>query len=149
MARKLATILACVPMALSAATPLPPADDLAADAGPLRAAAQPMVILYSQAGCSWCEEARRYLAPLSSNGRAVVRQVDIDSDALLTDFGGARMSHRTFARVHKVQLTPTVALYDANGKELGEAIVGMRLPDFYGQYLINAIEAARGTLKEH
>lgn len=151
MARKLATILACVPVALSAATALPAAGDLAADARLMRSSAQPLVVLYSQTGCTWCEEARRYLVPLStadeSHGRALFRQIDIDSDTALTDFAGVRTTHRAFARTRKIRLTPTVALYDADGRELGQAIVGLRLPDFYGQYIINAIDAARSTLK--
>jgi len=153
MARKLATILACVPMALSAATALPRAEDMALDASVMRAQAKPMVVLYSQAECSWCEEARHYLVPMStapaSRDHALFRQVNIDSEVTLTDFGGVRTTHRAFARARKVRLTPTVVLYDADGKQLGEAIVGMRLPDFYGQYIINAIEAARSTLKPH
>ncbi|MDD2875458.1 MAG: hypothetical protein PHG21_17700 [Azoarcus sp.] len=151
IARSLLAILACVPMTLSAAQGLPAAENLAQDASRMRAGALPMVVLYSQAGCTWCEEARRYLVPMSTaaetRNHALYRQVDIDSDAGLIDFGGARTTHRAFARDRKVRLTPTVEVYGPDGARIGDAIVGMRLPDFYGQYLSNAVEAARSTLK--
>ena len=44
------------------------------------------------------------------------------------------------------QFTPTVSVLDAEGRALGEAIIGMRLPDFYGQYVDNAIDHARAAL---
>ena len=78
---------------------------------------------------------------------AIYRQIDIDSDAKLIDFGGARITHRAFARDRKVRLTPTVVVYGPDGVEMGEPIVGMRLPDFYGQYLSNAVERASIKLK--
>lgn len=150
MARLLVTILACVPMSLSAAQTLPLAEDLFADAIAMKSDARPMLVLYSQAGCSWCEHARRYLAPMATatetRDRALYRQVDIDSDVPLVDFGGTRTTHKAFARARKVSLTPTVVVYGPDGKELSEAIVGMRLPDFYGQYVSNAIEAAAEKL---
>ncbi len=149
MVRRLAGILACVPIALCAAQPaLPAATDLAADGQRMRAHRLPMVVLYSQADCSYCEQARLYLVPMSRStpATALFRQVNLDSDAPLVDFAGRSTSHREVARSQKVDFTPTVVVYDAAGRELGERIVGMRLPDFYGQYADNAIEAARRAL---
>lgn len=137
----------CVSSAFGASSALTGATDLAADLRDMRASGQPLLVLYSQAGCTWCEEARRYIVPMSSapetRDSAVFRQVDIDSDARLTDFAGMVSSHRSFAQAGKVRLTPTVIIYGPDGKAIGEPIVGMRLPDFYGQYLLNAIESAR------
>ena len=138
-------------MYLSAAQGLPAAKDLAADAASMKATSRPMVVLYSQAGCTWCEEARRYLVPMSVDKDtvhpAIYRQIDIDSDAKVIDFGGAGTTHRAFARQRKVRLTPTVVVYGPDGVEMGEPIIGMRLPDFYGQYLSNAVERASIKLK--
>ena len=151
MVRGLAGILACVPIALSAAQPsLPKAADLAIDGAAMRAAKMPMVVLYSQAGCSYCDEARTYLVPMARDPanaqRALFRQVDIDSDAALTDFAGKPTTHRRLAAQLGAKFTPTVSLLDAEGRALGEAIIGMRLPDFYGQYVDNAIDDARAAL---
>lgn len=151
MVRGMAGILACVPIALSAAQPgLPAAGDLARDAAAMRAARMPMVVLYSQAGCSYCDEARTYLVPMAHDPanapRVLFRQIDIDSDAPLTDFAGQRTTHRRLARALGAKFTPTVAVLDAEGRTLGEPILGMRLADFYGQYIENAIDEARTTL---
>lgn len=144
-------ILACVPIALSAAAlRLPAAGDLARDAVEMRTAKMPMVVLYSQTGCTYCDEARTYLVPMAQDpanaGRALFRQIDIDSDAPLSDFAGRSTTHRELARTLGARFTPTVMLLDAEGRPLGEAIVGMRLPDFYGQYVDNAIDEARAKL---
>ncbi|MHB1374851.1 MAG: thioredoxin fold domain-containing protein [Thauera sp.] len=147
----MAGILACVPIALSAAQPgLPAAVDLAQDAEAMRAARMPMVVLYSQASCSYCDEARTYLVPMArvpaNAQRVLFRQIDIDSDAPLTDFAGQPSTHRRLAQTLGAKFTPTVAVLDAEGKALGEPILGMRLADFYGQYVENAIDEARTAL---
>ncbi len=148
MVRRMAAILACVPIALSAAPlALPPATDLEHDAATMRKERVPMLVLYSQAGCHYCETARSYLVPMAApevRGRhALFRQIDIDSDAALVDFSGTRSTHRAVAKAQKAGFTPTVRLLDADGRTIGEDIVGLRLEDFYGQYVDNAIEAAR------
>lgn len=130
---------------------LQPANDLASDVGDAQANARPVLVLYSQAGCTWCEESRRYIVPLATGSetrdKAIYRQVNIDADTALTDFGGRNSSHRAFAQARKVSLTPTVVLYGPDGQMIGEPIVGMRLPDFYGQYLLSAIESAQQALE--
>ena len=151
MVRGMAGILACVPIALSAAPPqLPKAADLAADGLAMRAGSMPMVVLYSRADCSYCDQARHYLVPMANDPanaqRALFRQIDIDSDASLTGFGGQPTTHRAVARQLGARFAPTVSVLDADGRPLGEAIVGMRLADFYGQYVDNAIDSARTML---
>ena len=151
MVRALAGILACVPIALSAAQPgLPRATDLALDGAAMRAAKMPMVVLYSQAQCSYCDQARTYLVPMADDPanarRALFRQIDIDSDAALSDFAGKATTHRDLARQLGARLTPTVSVLDSEGRVLSEPIIGMRLVDFYGQYVDNAIDQARAAL---
>ena len=120
----LAGILACVPIALSAAQPgLSGAVDLVNDGAAMRAAKVPMVVLYSQAGCSYCDEARAYIVPMANEPanakRALFRQIDIDSDAALTDFAGQSTTHRRLAGQLGARVTPTVSVLDADGRTLG------------------------------
>src|SRR5690606_8824191 len=66
MARWLAAILACMPLALRAAPlELPAPRNLQLEAVEMARSDEPMVVLYSQSGCHWCEEARTYLVPMS------------------------------------------------------------------------------------
>lgn len=152
MARSLVAILTCVPLALFAAGgTLERPTSLQGDAQEMARSGRPMVVLYSQQGCHWCEQARAYLVPLSNAPQtrdlALFRQIDLDSDAPLTDFAGKPTTQRAFARGDRVRVTPTVVIYGADGRRLGSPIVGMRLPDFYGQYVEEAIDAARRSLK--
>lgn len=152
-ARRLVAILAWLPAALGAAEGgLATAQDLARDARDLRARKLPLLVLYSQSDCQWCERARReYLLPMQKDAayrdRVLLRQIDLDSDAALTDFAGRRTTHREFAKGEHARVTPTVAFYGPDGARLSEPIVGMRIPDFYGAYLERAIDEGLAKLR--
>lgn len=151
MARWLAAILTCMPLALGAAPlELPAPRNLQQEAADMARTGKPMVVLYSRPGCQWCDQARTYLAPMAreegSRDAALYRQIDLDSDAPLVDFQGRRGTQRSFAERERVRFTPTVVVYGPRGERLAEPIVGMRLADFYGQYLEQAIATARERL---
>lgn len=145
----LATILAWAP-ARALASALPEATDLSEDAHYMRDAIQPMVVLFSQRACSWCDRVRAQLAPMAQSavtqGAAVFRQIDIDRDAPMVDFSGKATSHRRFSRDEGVRFTPTLIVFGPDGRRLAEPILGMRLPDFYSQYVDQAIEQARSVM---
>lgn len=146
-------ILAWVPCALAAAEGgVERAADLARDARAMRAGRYPMLVLYSQHDCAWCERARReYLAPMARDparrGKLVIRQIDIDSHDALTDFRGAATTHGEFAGAEKARVTPTVIVYGPDGARLSDPIVGFRIPDFYGSYLERAVEDGLAGLR--
>ena len=136
------------------ASALTPARDLAADAHQMREKRMPMVVLYSRDGCGWCERARRdFLEPIAADpanaARVLIRQVDIDRRVAIADFSGKPSSHEDFARRHKIRLTPTIEVLGPDGEPLAEAIVGLRLPDFYGTYIERAIDTGRDRLREN
>lgn len=130
-----------------------PGTDLAADAERMRAVTQPMVVLFSQRNCGWCDRARSQLAGLAKDDPAgtgvLFRQIDIDRDTALRDFAGGATTHRQFARKHGARFTPTVMVFGPQGQPLGEPILGMRVPDFYAQYVVLAIEEARTAMTPH
>lgn len=145
------TILAWL-SATAAAAELPLAQDLARDAQELAAKRIPMLVLYSQADCRWCERVRReYLGPMqrdpSYRARVVLRQIDLDSQARLIDFSGRATTHLDFARAEGARVTPTVQLYGPKGERLAEAIIGFLLPDFYAAYIDSAIVQATSRLR--
>ncbi|MEW5887656.1 MAG: hypothetical protein AB1768_01200 [Pseudomonadota bacterium] len=154
--RRLLAVLALIlawPPPPTAAAPreIPRADNLAADASRMRAARIPLLVLYSQADCHWCELVRRdHLLPLlsrpGSGARLLIRQIDSDSDKPLTDFGGSRITHRAFARREGAKVTPTLAVYGPDGRRLAEPLVGVRIADYYGTYIERLIEQAQQNL---
>lgn len=131
---------------------LPAAVDLRADAEQARRGNQPLIVLFSRRDCTYCETIRRsYLKPLAGDprhrNRIVVRQINQDSDAALTDFRGEITTHARFANSEKIKLVPVVAFYGRDGKQLAEPIIGTRLPDFYQSYLDEAIEKSAVALR--
>lgn len=146
-------ILAWLPGALCAAegAALLPARDLARDGRDMNARKLPMMVLYSQANCAWCERARReYLIPMQRDpayrDKVVLRQIDIDSDAPLTDFSGQATTHRAFGKAQNARVAPTILVYGPTGERLSEPIVGFRIPDFYGAYLERSIDEGLAML---
>lgn len=120
----------------------PAAADLRAEA-----ADGAVIVLFSLPGCRYCDEVRAlHLAPLMKegrlHGRLVVREVDLSSDAPLVDFDGARTTHRVFARRHGARIAPTLVALRRDGSRAGEAIVGAKIPEFYGAYLDRLVAAA-------
>jgi len=146
-------ILAWWTCAAAAIQPVPTAANLAADGKTAHSARQPIVILYSRSLCTWCDKARReHLNAMASQAAqapdgALFRQVNLDTDAFLVDFAGRKTSHRDFARGHNVKMTPTLMFFAADGRELAAAIVGYRLPEFYGTLIEDAIEDSRNQLR--
>ena len=151
-----ALILACLVLPLTGAAAdatLILASDLRREAAEATQAGQPLLILYSRQNCTYCAEVRNsWLVPLSHDSRQSglqVRQIDQDSDRPLIDFAGHSTTHARFAATEKIAFVPVVAVYDARGQHLAEAIVGLRLRDFYGTYLDALLDKARLHLHAH
>lgn len=124
--------------------------DLAADGRLAAAKGVPLVILYSQDDCSWCERLRReYLGPLARNPvvTAVVRELHMDHATPITDFSGRRTTSAEFSRLMKARFAPTVMFHGPDGGMLAEPIVGFRLADFYAAYLERAIADSSAQLR--
>jgi thioredoxin-related protein len=147
----LAPGLAAALAAAAPQTPLPLAADLQADGRDSRSRRVPIVILFSLPGCPYCEVVRRsHLAPMlrdpRESARAIIRQIDIDSDQSVVGFGGAPTTHAAIARAYGVRSAPVVAFLDGEGRPLADALKGLLLPDFYSAYLDSALETARARL---
>ena len=128
------------------------ARDLAADA---RIAAErkiPLLVLFSEAGCPWCARARReFLLPMQRNAeyqaKVMMREIAADSQAVLIDFTGNRTTQAKFARLRRVNMTPTVLLLGPHGETLGEPLIGFSSADYYGYFLDQRIDAALAQLR--
>ena len=131
-------------------TSLPLAADLAGDGRMAGEQNIPVLVLFSLPGCPYCEAVRRsFLRPLliEAAPRALVRQVDIDSSLVLTDFQGQNLSHQDFAAREGIALTPVVGFYGPAGEQVATRLVGAMLPDFYGSYLDEALSKAAAQIR--
>jgi len=126
---------------------LPPAVDFAADVHDTGAGATPVLVFFMSPSCPYCREVERlYLEPMHARGnyrgRLLIRTVDVDSAAPLTDFSGRRTTHGEFADGERVSFTPVIRIYGADGRELVPQLLGYTTPDFYLGYLEQTIELA-------
>ncbi len=131
----------------TAAGGLPAAVDLNADARTAAADAMPVLVFFMSPSCPYCRTVEGlYLEPMHARGdfrgRLLIRTVDVDSRAPLTDFAGRRTTQREFARQARATFTPLIRLYDAAGRELVPPLRGYTTPDFYGGYLEDTIAQA-------
>ncbi|HEX9195953.1 MAG TPA: thioredoxin fold domain-containing protein [Azonexus sp.] len=137
--------------ATAAGNDLPAAVDLRAEATQAKRAGGPLIVVFSRAECRYCETVKRdYLKPLEKNPNfngVVIRQINQDSDAAMTDFRGKKTTQASFASAEKISLVPVVAFYGPNGKALADPLVGAGLPDFYQSYLEDAIAKSTAALK--
>jgi thioredoxin-related protein len=110
---------------------------------------EPLVVMTTLKGCVYCELVRgHYLAPMRREGLLVAVQVDVqDRQSTLQGFAGDTTTPADQARAWKARFTPTVMFFGPEGQELAERLVGVAVPDFYGEYLEARLTEARGKLK--
>jgi thiol-disulfide isomerase/thioredoxin len=132
---------------------LPVPSDLRNEAALVRQEGKPLVVLFSLPACPYCKEVREnYLVPLVRDAapadRALIREIDITSNAQIRDFEGHLVSQHDFAARYKVRVTPTVLVFDASGMLLADPLVGSGMAGFYGAYLDSALSQSARKLKQ-
>jgi len=125
---------------------LPLLTDLPAQTAAATRQGEPLVVLVSLPGCTYCETVRRnYLGPQLAAGEITVREVDMTAETPLRDVDGTMITAKQWARTHNISVAPTVLFLDRHGRNLAAPLRGMQ-PDFYGAYLEQAIDAARAKV---
>jgi thioredoxin-related protein len=141
-------LAAVLPVARSASATLPQAAALADELAAALGRGEPLVVMVSLEGCPFCAVARNsYLAPLRAEGRLDIVQVDMRTTRPLKDFQGQALTHDEMTRRWAIKLAPTVLFFGKGGQEVAERLVGGMLPDFYGAYLDQRLEAARKAVR--
>jgi len=111
----------------------------------------PVLVLFAAEHCEYCQRLEaEFLEPMLLSGqyedRVIIRKLMVDSWAPLRDFGGSRIGANEFAERHAVDVTPTVMLFDSEGRPLGRRLIGLNNVHFYGAYLDRAIDKAYQAL---
>lgn len=138
---------AATPINRSAALPSPASLRGAALAA--AALGEPLVVMTTLSGCPYCDLVRNsYLLPLRREGKVQAVQIDIrDRSSNLQGFQGENTTPAEQARLWKARFAPTVLFLGPKGQELAERLVGVAVPDFYGEYLNARLQEARIKLK--
>lgn len=121
------------------------ARDFKADAREAARLKVPFMVIFTSPGCHYCERVKReFLIPMQKDkayrNKVVIREVTFGAATPLTDFDGTRTTEGAFAAAQKVFMVPTVKVFDPQGREASEAIVGLLTPDYYFGYLEAAID---------
>ena len=124
--------------------------NLAADGAIAAQQSKPLLLFFTQPGCSYCERARaayvRHLAiDPAYTSRAIFREVSIGK--LVAGFDGQRRTGSTVARAQGVTLYPTIIIVDASGKQLAPPLRGYTVPDFYAASIDSRLDEAAKTLR--
>ncbi|SDC40741.1 hypothetical protein SAMN05216345_102171 [Cupriavidus sp. YR651] len=129
-----------------AAGHLPPVTDVAAQSTAAARDGEPLVVLVSLPGCTYCETVRRnYLAPQLAAGEIAAREVDMTADTPMRDVDGSMTTAKQWARAHNISVAPTVLFLDRNGRNAASPLRGLQ-GDFYGAYLEQALDEARARI---
>lgn len=141
----LAWALALPALSANSHADVPMAESLRAEAKKAESRKLPIMLVFTSPFCPYCERVKaEYLGPMVNDpayrDKVIIRQVEAGSDWSLIDFDGKKTTHGEFAASQKIVLVPTVKLYDAQGRELTNPIVGMSIPDFYFGYIQDAVE---------
>jgi thioredoxin-related protein len=148
-----AAILACVPLLFSVLfTGLVRADvprvlNLSADAQQAQAMGAPLLLVFVDSHCAYCEVALNdFLVPMSGNknyaARVLMRRIVRDSNEPMRDFDDSLTTHKAFARKIGVRMTPVVQMFSSRGQLLGKPLAGLTTIDYYGYYLDQIIDQA-------
>lgn len=110
---------------------------------------QPLVVMTSLAGCVYCDLVRNsHLVPMLRRGEVVAVQIDVrDRQTTVQGFAGETTTPADLASAWKARFTPTVMFFGPDGRELAERLVGVAVPDFYGEYLDARLAEARSRLR--
>jgi thioredoxin-related protein len=135
-----------------ASSDVPTTRDIAADAVLALKQRVPLLLVFAQYHCVYCEKLDRevlnpYYRTGAFDGKAIVRRVMIDSYTTVTDFDGTRIATSDLAGRYKISVTPTLLFVDALGHELVERTVGINGTDFFNAYLDQSIDAAREKIR--
>jgi hypothetical protein len=144
-----ATKTETVPAAVIRSSALPSPASLRGAAQAAASLGEPLVVMTTLSGCPYCDLVRNsYLLPLRREGKVQAVQIDIrDRSSNLQGFMGENTTPAEQARLWKARFAPTVLFLGPKGQELAERLVGVAVPDFYGDYLDARLMEARKRLK--
>lgn len=129
-------------MAAAADVQLPAPASLPAELAAALRKGRALVVLASLEGCPWCKLVREsYLVPLRAEGQPVV-EIDLRGSTPLVDFAAGASTQARVAQSLKVRIAPTVLFIGPGGREAAPRLAGVPLPDFYGAYLQERLDAA-------
>ncbi len=99
-----------------------------------------LTVLISREDCPWCDKLKKQvLLPNIKNGIFndlwQLGELRIDEGVSVVDFTGKQVKASQLAKSWQAELTPTVLFLSTRGEEIAPRITGLKLVDFYDDYL--------------
>lgn len=115
-----------------------------------------LLLFFEMDACPFCHRLHRSILSQTAVREALKRdfvaiRVDIQGTAPVTGFDGRQLSESAFTKSLKVQGTPTIAAFDASGKELARLVGAPSTPDeflLFSRYALSG-DTARQTFAEY
>lgn len=125
------------------------ASDLTRDAKLVSKGNRILMIEFSSEYCGYCRLLEdEFLKPMLRNAaygeKVVIRSISLSDNDTLIDFEGNTISADEFAGEYGVYVTPTLLFLDQNGQEVSDKLIGIWSVDFFGGYIDERIDSARG-----
>ena len=103
-----------------------------------------LTVLVSRADCPWCKKLmQQVLIPDVKSGQFnqqwLLGELRIDAGETVQDFSGKKVATATLAKSWRAELTPTVLFLNRRGEEIAPRITGLKLVDFYDDYLAKSL----------
>jgi len=99
-----------------------------------------LTVLVARQDCPYCDKLKRQvLLPDLKSGQFdnqwLLGEFRIDEGESVIDFTGKRVPAPALAKQWRAELTPTVLFLNRRGEEIAPRITGLKLVDFYDDYL--------------
>ena len=124
---------------------IPITHDLTIEAALARDKQLPIMLMFSQDGCSYCEIMKaEFIRPMLISGqytdKVIIRIIQLDDFGDLIDFDGSKVEAGNFATRYRAYVTPTLIFVDHQGRELSPRLLGVGTIDFFGGDIDDAID---------
>ncbi|MDH5216407.1 MAG: thioredoxin fold domain-containing protein [Gammaproteobacteria bacterium] len=133
---------------------IPMSDNLNSIGSEALAAKKPVMLVFAAKDCGYCDRLEEdHLAPMSLSkeytSRVIIRKVMIDTYDDIRDFNGDKRSGDDIADKYGVTVTPTVMIFDNEGKRLSKKLIGYNGNEYFGWDLEKLISNAESELAQH
>lgn len=106
---------------------------------------KPTLIMFASDSCPYCDRAEhQHLGPMSEDSAydgIHIRKVILDRDEV-RDFDGKTRRGHELGRAYGARVVPTIMAFDAEGKPVGQPLIGIPNEQLYRSQIRQRIDAA-------
>jgi len=129
-----------------------PLTNVPADLALMKRKKIPMLLFFHASYCAYCKEVdSEFIQPMADDpkyqGKLIIRRVMVDADTRFIGHDGKKHDYLYLTHRFDVTLVPVVMFIGPDGRQIGEQLRGITVPDFYPYYLNQGIDLAEHCAK--